>query len=1172
MKKWIYRMIAIILSLIIVLTSFEAPVLAEDSLNKYSNLQTNYKEYIGDGYIIKFTLFSSWEGGSNFQIAIENTGDKKIENWYLTFDYIDEINSIWNAQILKHEDGKYIVKNASWNQDIDVGQTVSFGVSASSSFSKFPDSIIILDNNRTDNDNVTIEYSVESNWDTGCTGKILLTNNSEVSIEDWTLELNCDSNEVTFWNGIVTLQDKSHYEIYNAGYNSMIHSGQTVEIGFLVNGQTNEILFSDLKINSKNELNQNMNNSEEIEENDEEHEKEPLADIGENYIKEPTLDDVVLDYETGLQYVKNQLLVSAYLGTPKEAIEALAESINADIVGYTAITCDYQFEFYEDKSLEDLNGIIDYLEGVPFISGSFLNTVIEIEYDGRSNDFLYNDGRECETRFYDKDGDGKYDYHYLVRVTPSPSPTPTPIVDDWNESSPAGDNWNLEYLCVPSAWDLIKDSHPVKVGIIDSYFEDVTYPSGNKELEFDDILRNIKFDPNEHGLGHGVHVAGIIGAKHNNGYGISGVATDVRLYGYTMNADSNKLSDAEGIKVHCIAGDFVALNALICNHVKVINMSLGYDGGEIVCGATYGNPQARNKIDTDAQIAYEHLRKLIDAGYDFLIVKSAGNYNDTEFIADSSCYYGYRKFDSKKDPGSKKVTGVNAQYGYYLNDIVVNTTATIPKDRHEEYKEIQDRIIVVGALKNDKKTKTFSMSAFSSAGSRVDVLAPGQDILSTVPMNLDLSGVKAYSPVAGYKLWWGTSMATPHITGIAALMYQVKPSLSAKMVKQIICDDKNKVNSVSGYNIPNAKLCVETALKKWDMPASDVNWPTGMIAGSIRDSSGNDIRGTVFHVQAIRHSTGEYNMDQYTFDFLTEKESLLVGDFIFPLPQGIYDLQIYAKEGKTNLLPVVIKDVEINPDETTYIETIKMVSWGLSFNGYVTGFINDALTGESLEGVNIKLRKGWNNKVGSYVKNLGGYDINMTTSAEGGFITNVAQGPYTIELEKEGYITAYYNVLSLSADIDNVISMSLTPVLQDDEYRIVLSWGGTPYDLDSHLLYYKDDLKIFHVSYSNKKAYIDGENVATLDLDDTDGFGPETITITVDADLVTNGELKYCVYNYSGGYDGLSTSNATVRIYKGNKLVKEYSVTQNQKALVWHVFNIDSKGIQLVYKYDDIIE
>ena len=315
-------------------------------------------------------------------------------------------------------------------------------------------------------------------------------------------------------------------------------------------------------------------------------------------------------------------------------------------------------------------------------------------------------------------------------------------------------------------------------------------------------------------------------------------------------------------------------------------------------------------------------------------------------------------------------------------------------------------------------------------------------------------------------------------------------------------------------------------------------------------------------------------MDQYTFEFLTDKQTqiLYAGDYIFPLPQGVYDFQIYAEESKTNLLPVVIKDVEINPDETTYLETVKMVSGSFSDFGYVTGFINDALTSEPLDEVNVKLRKGWNNKTGSYVKNMGGSDIKMTSIANGSFIIPVIEGPYTIEVEKDGYITAYYNVLSLSTDLENAVSMSLTPVLQDDEYRIVLSWGGTPYDLDSHLLYYKDGLKIFHVSYSNTKAYINGENVATLDLDDTDGFGPETITITVDADLVANGELKYCVHNYSGGYDGLSASNATVRIYMGNKLVKDYSVTQNQKALVWHVFNIDSKGIQLVYKYDDIIE
>lgn len=43
-------MIAIVLSLIIVLSGFESPVLAEDNFFDYCNSQTNYKEYIGDGY------------------------------------------------------------------------------------------------------------------------------------------------------------------------------------------------------------------------------------------------------------------------------------------------------------------------------------------------------------------------------------------------------------------------------------------------------------------------------------------------------------------------------------------------------------------------------------------------------------------------------------------------------------------------------------------------------------------------------------------------------------------------------------------------------------------------------------------------------------------------------------------------------------------------------------------------------------------------------------------------------------------------------------------------------------------------------------------------------------------------------------------------------------------
>jgi len=55
---------------------------------------------------------------------------------------------------------------------------------------------------------------------------------------------------------------------------------------------------------------------------------------------------------------------------------------------------------------------------------------------------------------------------------------------------------------------------------------------------------------------------------------------------------------------------------------------------------------------------------------------------------------------------------------------------------------------------------TERISAFSSRGPEVDLIAPGVNIPSTVPLEVDASGVKAYS---------GTSMAAPHVAGLAAL-------------------------------------------------------------------------------------------------------------------------------------------------------------------------------------------------------------------------------------------------------------------------------------------------------------------------------------------------------------------------------------------------------------------
>lgn len=97
--------------------------------------------------------------------------------------------------------------------------------------------------------------------------------------------------------------------------------------------------------------------------------------------KEPGEDDVVYDPESGINYVKNQLLISAALDAPKGEVERLCGELGAEIVGFIGLTNDYQIEFAEDKTLAELEAAADYLEGFEFIQGVTPNYVHEINFD-----------------------------------------------------------------------------------------------------------------------------------------------------------------------------------------------------------------------------------------------------------------------------------------------------------------------------------------------------------------------------------------------------------------------------------------------------------------------------------------------------------------------------------------------------------------------------------------------------------------------------------------------------------------------------------------------------------------------------------------------------------------------------------------------------------------------
>lgn len=106
-----------------------------------------------------------------------------------------------------------------------------------------------------------------------------------------------------------------------------------------------------------------------------------LIDIGENYYKPATMEDVVIDDETGIKYVKNQLLVSCNLGTDRDIMEAIFEEVDATVVGYIEITSDFQIEFNEDKTIYEMDEMAEYLYGYPYVQYISLNTVTETTVD-----------------------------------------------------------------------------------------------------------------------------------------------------------------------------------------------------------------------------------------------------------------------------------------------------------------------------------------------------------------------------------------------------------------------------------------------------------------------------------------------------------------------------------------------------------------------------------------------------------------------------------------------------------------------------------------------------------------------------------------------------------------------------------------------------------------------
>lgn len=214
----------------------------------------------------------------------------------------------------------------------------------------------------------------------------------------------------------------------------------------------------------------------------------------------------------------------------------------------------------------------------------------------------------------------------------------------------------------------------------------------------------------------------------------------------------------------------------------------------------------------------------------------------------------------------------------------------------------------------------------------------------------------------------------------------------------------------------------------------------------------------------------------------------------------------------------------------------------------VSGKIVNVENASPISGATLVFRSGKDNRSGDAVLTI--------ESSDGSYSADLEPGDYTVEVSASGYNKEYYDLYVSNTGSPVIKDFSISRSLGLGQIRIVLEWGESPSDLDSHLVGTTSDGTAVDVNYGRRTVSNSSGIIAQLDVDDMTGFGPETITLSD-----TSGEFIYRVNRFSG-FGSLATSNATVKIYtSGSSQPMTISVPDSVSGDWWDVFRIENGQI-----------
>jgi subtilisin len=314
----------------------------------------------------------------------------------------------------------------------------------------------------------------------------------------------------------------------------------------------------------------------------------------------------------------------------------------------------------------------------------------------------------------------------------------------------------------------------VKVAVIDTGI-DCQHPDLQPNCQGGVNLLNQALSPADDN-GHGTHVAGIIAARSGNGFGVRGVAPEASLYAV-------KVLDAKGSGA--LSTVIKGLNWAASNGVRVANLSLaGSDfflGSSPICTA---------------------IANAVSGG--MTVVAAAGNSSfDAIYYTPANCR-------------SSVTVSAFADFDGVPGALSTPAGATEKDDTFAQtFSNYSNYCYDV-----NRDGKCTSVDKFI-----VDLMAPGVDIVSTLPTYSVTLNASPYNKSLYYDKLSGTSMAAPHVSGAAALLIGADPTFTPEQVRSAL---RNHGECVGGAFNASTGRC---PMRRTDDP--DFAWEPLLSVGSM---------------------------------------------------------------------------------------------------------------------------------------------------------------------------------------------------------------------------------------------------------------------------------------------------------------------------------------------------